>query len=90
MFYVYAILSQKVGNWLYIGYSDNLKRRFEEHNKGLVKSTRAYRPLRLVYYEAYISELDARRRERAIKFASQQKEILKKQIQDSLAKRKVP
>ena len=51
MYYVYVLLSEKDGNW-YTGYTDDLKRRFEEHNKGLVYASRKRRPFKLIYYEA--------------------------------------
>jgi len=47
----------------YTGYTDNLDKRIEEHNKGLVYSTRKRRPFRLIYYEASLNESDAKMRE---------------------------
>jgi len=44
-----------------------LKRRFLQHQKGEVQSTKVYLPLKLVYYEAYVSEKTARLRESSIK-----------------------
>jgi predicted GIY-YIG superfamily endonuclease len=44
-----------------------LKRRFLQHQKGEVQSTKVYLPLKLVYYEAYDSEKTARLRESSIK-----------------------
>ena len=51
MYYVYAIQSTKDKN-LYIGHTDNLVKRFREHNTGLVESTRSRKHFQLVYYEA--------------------------------------
>ena len=51
----------------YTGYSDDLKRRFFEHNKGLVYSTRMRKPLELIYYEACANEQDAKTREQYLK-----------------------
>ena len=62
MFYVYILKSSK-DNKLYIGYSTNLKKRFSEHQKGLVISTKPRRPFELIFYEAYKSSKDAKRRE---------------------------
>lgn len=84
MFYVYALQSIIDKNWLYIGYSDNLRQRFHTHNTGKVKSTKSKKPLRLVYYEAYKSEEDARKREYQLKTSSQEKELLKKRLKFSL------
>ncbi|HRY63023.1 MAG TPA: GIY-YIG nuclease family protein [Patescibacteria group bacterium] len=84
MYYVYALQSLRNKAWLYIGCSDDLKIRVETHNEGKVKSTRFYRPLRLVYYEAYLNKNDAAKREYELKDNSQQKEILKNRILNSL------
>ena len=83
MYYVYALLSLSVKNWLYIGYSDDLKTRVATHNNKKVKSTKSKTPLKLVYYEAYVDEMDARRRERELK-THQQKDILKEKLKKSL------
>lgn len=52
---------------LYTGYTDNLKSKYKAHFIGFVKVTRHRRPLKLIYYEAYLNELDARRRELYLK-----------------------
>ena len=83
MFYVYALSSSKNKD-LYIGYSQDLRKRFSEHNNGLVKATKGYRPWKLVYYEAYVAKLDATRREIQFKKNHRAKEDLSKQIQHSL------
>ncbi len=66
MFYVY-VLKSCVDNKLYIGSTNNLRRRFAEHNDGKARSTKARRPLTLRYYEAYTCECDARAREYSLK-----------------------
>ncbi len=68
MHYVYVIksLANKQG-FVYIGQTNDLKRRFAEHNAGQEISTKAYTPFRLVYYEAYAEKKDALARERALK-----------------------
>ena len=83
MFYVYILKSKKDGN-LYIGSTDNLKRRFLEHNDGKVSSTKARRPFMLIYYEAYLSEKDARKREKSLKLRSNSFYQLKQRINHSL------
>lgn len=42
-FYVYVLKSLKNKN-LYIGYTNNLKKRIKEHNRGLVFSSKPYIP----------------------------------------------
>jgi len=65
-YYVYVLKSRKK-NFQYIGYSEDLKSRFKIHNQGSVKSTRHYRPLDLIHYEAYRDMKDAKRREKYLK-----------------------
>lgn len=83
MYYVYLLKSVKDGQ-LYIGSTDDLKRRFEEHNTGKSPSTRHRIPLELIYYEAYKAKSDAIRREIHIKRFNQGYTNLKKRITDSL------
>ncbi len=66
MFYTYVLHSQDDGNF-YVGYTKNLKLRFEQHQKGLVESTRERHPLVLIYYEGCLSQDDAIRREKYLK-----------------------
>ena len=66
-FYYVYILHNPQKNFIYIGYSTNLKNRFEEHNHGYSKSTKAYLPLELIHYESYRNKKDAKRREMYLK-----------------------
>ncbi|HEV8493187.1 MAG TPA: GIY-YIG nuclease family protein [Candidatus Angelobacter sp.] len=51
-FYVYILAS--LSGTLYVGLTDNLKRRIEEHRLGLVDSfTKKYKVNRLMYYEIF-------------------------------------
>jgi putative endonuclease len=83
MHYVYVLLSLKVNNWFYVGFTNDLTNRLKRHNSGLVKSTSFYAPLKLIYYEAYGSEKDARIREKNLK-GHQQRDLLKEKIKNSL------
>ena len=65
-FYVY-VLHNSSKNFIYVGYSENLKQRIQEHNEGKVRSTKAYTPLKLIFYEAYATKSDAKRRETYLK-----------------------
>lgn len=80
MFYVY-VLENEVGE-LYFGFTNNLKRRLSEHQRGHVPSTKSH-TWSLIYYEAYKSETDARRRESRIKDHGAAKRQLKDRIHDS-------
>ena len=66
MFFVYVLFSKKDSK-LYIGLTNNLKRRYKEHQQGLVISTKNRLPLNLVYYETYTSKKDAAEREQKLK-----------------------
>ena len=83
MFYVYVIKSKKDSK-LYIGFTNDLRKRLAEHNQGLNKSTKHRIPFILVYYEAYFSEKDARSRERKLKKFKNSYTELKKRIKYSL------
>jgi putative endonuclease len=82
MYYTY-ILKSKIKNWLYTGFTTDLKNRFTKHNLGLVISTKNYRPLELIFYEAYKSRSDAKRRENFLK-TNQGKRTLKLMLKESL------
>lgn len=83
MFYVYVLKSLKDQN-LYIGYTNNLKRRLVEHNDGENVSTSYRRPFRLIYYEAYLSKVDAQQREKKLKHFQNSYKFLKDRIKASL------
>ena len=64
--YTYVLKSEKDAK-LYIGWTNNLKRRFELHQLGKVEATRQRRPFRLVYYEACENKEKAIAREKYFK-----------------------
>jgi putative endonuclease len=84
MWYVYVLSSNKNRNWFYKGSTSDLTRRFLEHQKGEVQSTKSYLPLKIVYYEAYVSEKSARTRESSIKKSGSVWKPLMKRIKESL------
>lgn len=75
MFYVY-ILKNFITKELYYGYTKNVERRVSEHNKS--------QKWELVYFEAYKSEIDARKREKRLKYYAQALTALKQRIFESL------
>jgi len=83
LFYVYILKSKKDNNF-YMGSTNNLERRIEEHNKGLVFSTKSRIPFELVYYEAYKSDKDARMREKNLKIRSRAFAQLRRRIRESI------
>ncbi len=66
MYYTYVLHSEKDGN-LYVGFTKNLKQRFDLHNKGRIESTKDRRPLKLIYNEACTDREDATTREKHLK-----------------------
>src|SRR5207248_10889894 len=76
MYYVYLLQSPKADD-IYIGFTPDLRRRMREHRN-------EHRAWRLVYYEAYSSERDARLRERRLKRHGPGKAEVKKRLRDSL------
>jgi len=66
MYYNYVLKSKKDSK-RYIGFADDLKKRLEDHNKGLNKSTKDRRPFELIYYEACQDKKDALIREKYLK-----------------------
>ena len=66
-FYVYILRSLSKKDYIYVGFTTDLKRRFSEHNSGSEFSTKPYIPYELIFYEAYRNEKDAKRREEYFK-----------------------
>ena len=66
MYYTYVLLSLTDNN-LYIGFTEDLRRRFEDHAKGMVVAKKNRRPLKLLYYEACQSREKAIKREKYFK-----------------------
>ena len=66
MYIVYAIRSQ-VRDYVYVGMTNNLERRFSQHNCGKVKSTKAFRPFEMIYVEEHKTRPEARNREKYLK-----------------------
>ena len=77
MFYVYFLKSKK-DNKFYIGRTNNVERRLEEHNSGKVQSTKSRRPLILLGYECYSSELQSVKMEKEWKKGYKREELKKK------------
>jgi len=84
MWYFYILQSTVKPDWLYKGSTNDLDRRLEQHNEGLVVSTKPYRPLRLVYYEAYLKEYAARCRESSVKKSGSVLTPLLRRIKETL------
>jgi len=82
MYYTYVLESTK-DTAFYTGFTEDLKLRFEQHNKGFVESTRDRRPFELIYYEACLHRDDATKREKYLK-SFHGKMFLKKRLKSYL------
>ena len=88
MFYYVYVLQGLKNKGLYVGYTNDLRKRFKEHNRGLNFSTRPYIPWQLIHYEAYLNRDDARRREKYLK-TSQGSRLLKRMLKEYFYDKKV-
>lgn len=66
MFYVYILQSLR-DKGLYIGYTNNLKKRLKEHQSGKSFATKGRLPFELVHYQAFNSQIDALETEKYLK-----------------------
>jgi len=82
MYYVYVLQSKKDKS-LYVGYTTNLKNRMISHKKGENFYTKSKLPLKLIFYESYLSKSDAKRRENYLK-TTKGKTTLRSMLKDYL------
>ena len=65
-FHLYILYSEQYDRF-YVGQTNQLDKRIERHNNGFVRSTKSYRPWKLVYTEAFANRSEAVKRESEIK-----------------------
>lgn len=65
-YFVYAIksLSKK---YIYVGLTNNLDRRINQHNKGREKTTKPYIPFQLIFTKTFVDRISAREFEKYLK-----------------------
>ncbi|MEK7120930.1 MAG: GIY-YIG nuclease family protein [Patescibacteria group bacterium] len=73
-YYTYVLQSDKDGKW-YTGFTNNLRKRFKQHNMGMSVSTKGRGPFKLIYYEACMNLQDAGQREIYLKSGTGKKYI---------------
>jgi putative endonuclease len=83
MWYTYLLQSKKDARW-YTGCTKDLRKRFKEHNDGLVPSTKGRGPFEIFYYEACQNKQDAFNREKFLK-TGMGKRYLKNRLKRFLA-----
>lgn len=62
MIFLYVIVSINK-KFRYVGITNNLTRRLNQHNNGYNKNTKNYRPFKLIHTENFKDYKDARKRE---------------------------
>ncbi len=65
-YFVYVIRSS-TKNWFYVGFTNNVDTRLNQHNLGKVSSTKAYKPFYLIFVQVVNSRIQARDFEKYIK-----------------------
>jgi putative endonuclease len=75
MFSVYVLQSLRNGRF-YIGSTNNIERRLQEHNQGKSKYTKLTAPFSLIYQEQYFTASEARKREYYLKRLKSRKYII--------------
>ena len=66
MYYSYILISQKTSRHYY-GYCEDIDIRLKRHNSGKVRSTKAYIPWKIHYYEEFATRSEAAEREKFYK-----------------------
>jgi putative endonuclease len=66
MFTVCAI-SSKERSYIYVGLTSNLEKRLHAHNLGYERTTKPYRPFKLLHHEGHTTRIEARQREKYLK-----------------------
>jgi putative endonuclease len=69
MYFVYVIKSLKY-DWNYVGITNDIQRRIQQHNAGQNKSTKHYKPFKLIFSEEFPDRITARKREKYLKSAA--------------------
>ncbi|OHA52537.1 MAG: hypothetical protein A3A97_03915 [Candidatus Terrybacteria bacterium RIFCSPLOWO2_01_FULL_40_23] len=79
MYYLY-VLHSELNERKYIGSTKDINARLIKHNSGSVRSTKAYRPWKIMHKEIFNNKTDARKRELELKKNGSKR----KQLFDSL------
>lgn len=82
-FYVYILKSTADEKW-YTGCTNDLRKRFNQHQKGQVTSTKKRLPVELIYYEMCLNQEDAYNREKYLK-SGMGKRYIKNRLKGSLS-----
>ena len=79
MEYFVYVLESEIDGRLYKGHTCDIDKRIKEHNSGKTKSTKGYKPWKLVYFEIFDTREEAVLREKYFKTGSG-REFLKEKL----------
>ena len=82
--WVVYIIKSLTKKWYYVGSTNRLIKRIDEHNRGRVQATKAYKPLQLVYTKELQTEYEARTYEKKLKQCRIEKEAIIREIEKNL------
>jgi predicted GIY-YIG superfamily endonuclease len=88
MYYAYILWSKKSRNF-YFGYTSDLKKRVEQHNKGTSPTTKYFRPWKLVWYAGFSTKKLAKDFEKYLKTGSGKAFAYKRLINSEALKKDV-
>ena len=66
MYFIYVLRSKKK-KYLYVGLTNNIARRFLQHQSGKEQTTAPYCPFELIHKESFSTRAGARKREKELK-----------------------
>ena len=77
-YFVYVLRSDKfIRN--YVGFSSNVEKRLADHNNGRTKSTKPFRPWKLLFIESFETKIEALQREKFLK-SGQGRDYIKRKL----------
>ena len=88
MYYAYTLWSKKSKNF-YFGYTSDLKKRVEQHNKGVSPATKYFRPWKLVWYASFSTRKLAKDFEKYLKTGSGKTFAYKRLVNSEVLKKDV-
>ena len=74
MHYLYILLSETKSR-TYTGVTESIEKRLKEHNSGRAKSSRPYRPYKILYTQAFRTLIEARQAERFYKSTADRRRL---------------
>jgi putative endonuclease len=77
MYFAYVLKSID-HDYYYKGHCQDLDKRLQQHNAGMTESNKPYIPFKVVYFETFVTEFEAIKREKYFK-SSAGRRFLKKQ-----------